>query len=64
MNYLETVRVEDDTQEQPFRLPVQWVNRPHLDFRGFCGTIAAGTVRPGDEVKVASNGRTSTWPGS
>ncbi|ACM19168.1 sulfate adenylyltransferase, subunit 1 [Geotalea daltonii FRC-32] len=59
MNYLETVRVEDDTQEQPFRLPVQWVNRPHLDFRGFCGTIAAGTVRPGDEVKVASNGRTS-----
>ncbi|ABQ28080.1 sulfate adenylyltransferase subunit CysN [Geotalea uraniireducens] len=59
MNYLETVQVEDDAQEQPFRLPVQWVNRPHLDFRGFCGTIAAGTIRPGDEVRVASSGRTS-----
>ena len=59
MNYLETVQVENDAQEQPFRLPVQWVNRPHLDFRGFCGTIAAGTIRPGDEVRVASSGRTS-----
>ncbi|HEY6871341.1 MAG TPA: sulfate adenylyltransferase subunit CysN, partial [Geobacteraceae bacterium] len=59
MNYLETVRVEDDAGKQPFRLPVQWVNRPHLDFRGFCGTIAAGTVRPGDELQVASSGRTS-----
>src|SRR6185369_7035003 len=45
--------------EQPFRLPVQWVNRPHLDFRGFCGTIAAGTIRPGDEVRVASSGMVS-----
>ncbi|HTP65956.1 MAG TPA: EF-Tu/IF-2/RF-3 family GTPase, partial [Geobacteraceae bacterium] len=36
-----------------------WVNRPHLDFRGFCGTIAAGSIRPGDEVQVASSGRTS-----
>jgi sulfate adenylyltransferase subunit 1 len=59
MNYLETVRVEDETRNQPFRMPVQWVNRPHLDFRGFCGTIAAGTIRPGDEVRVASSGRTS-----
>jgi sulfate adenylyltransferase subunit 1 len=59
MNYLETVQVEDDTRKQPFRMPVQWVNRPHLDFRGFCGTIAAGTVRPGDELQVASSGRTS-----
>jgi len=59
MNYLETVRVEDDARDLPFRLPVQWVNRPHLDFRGFCGTIAAGTIRPGDEVQVASSGRTS-----
>jgi sulfate adenylyltransferase large subunit len=59
MNYLETVRVEDDNRRQPFRLPVQWINRPHLDFRGFCGTIAAGTIRPGDEVQVASSGRTS-----
>ncbi len=59
MNYLETVHVEDDSREQPLRLPIQWVNRPHLDFRGFCGTIAAGTIRPGDEVRVASSGRSS-----
>ncbi|KAB0672352.1 sulfate adenylyltransferase subunit CysN [Oryzomonas sagensis] len=59
MNYLETVQVEGENVEKPFRLPVQWVNRPNLDFRGFCGTIAAGTVRPGDEVRVASSGRTS-----
>ncbi|MBI1920262.1 MAG: sulfate adenylyltransferase subunit CysN [Geobacter sp.] len=59
MNYLETVQVEDDARNLPFRMPVQWVNRPHLDFRGFCGTIAAGTIRPGDELQVASSGRTS-----
>ncbi len=59
MNHLETVEVEGDNRHQPFRLPVQWVNRPHLDFRGFCGTIAAGTVRPGDEVLVASSGKSS-----
>jgi sulfate adenylyltransferase subunit 1 len=59
MNYLETVPVEDERAEQPFRLPVQWVNRPHLDFRGFCGTIAAGTIRPGDELRVASSGLVS-----
>jgi bifunctional enzyme CysN/CysC len=40
-------------------MPVQWVNRPHLDFRGFAGTIAGGTVRPGDEVVVATSGKTS-----
>ncbi|BCS53401.1 sulfate adenylyltransferase subunit CysN [Geobacter sp. SVR] len=59
MNYLETVQVEGDNRHQPFRMPVQWVNRPHLDFRGFCGTIAAGSVRPGDELRVAASGRTS-----
>lgn len=59
MTYLETVQVEDDAREQPFRLPVQLVNRPHLDFRGFCGAITAGAIRPGDEVQVASSGRTS-----
>jgi sulfate adenylyltransferase subunit 1 len=59
MNYLETVQVEDVRREQPFRLPVQWVNRPHLDFRGFCGTIASGTIRPGDAVLVTSSGRSS-----
>jgi sulfate adenylyltransferase subunit 1 len=59
MNYLETVQVEDDTETLPFRLPVQWVNRPNLDFRGFCGTIASGSIRPGDEVKVTGSGLTS-----
>jgi sulfate adenylyltransferase subunit 1 len=59
MEYLETVQLEGDNRHQPFRLPVQWVNRPHLDFRGFCGTIAAGTIRPGDELRVAASGRTS-----
>jgi sulfate adenylyltransferase large subunit len=59
MNYLETVQIDDDNREKPFRLPVQWVNRPHLDFRGFCGTIASGIIRPGDEVRVTSSGRNS-----
>jgi sulfate adenylyltransferase large subunit len=59
MRHLETIQVEDDTRKLPFRLPVQWVNRPRPDFRGFCGTITAGTIRPGDELQVASSGRTS-----
>jgi bifunctional enzyme CysN/CysC len=59
MNHLETVAVADDAGSHPFRLPVQWVNRPHLDFRGFCGTIASGTVRPGDPVQVTASGRSS-----
>jgi len=59
MHFLESFQVEGDNRGLPFRMPVQWVNRPHLDFRGFCGVIAAGTVRPGDEVRVAASGRTS-----
>ncbi|MDD2852139.1 MAG: sulfate adenylyltransferase subunit CysN [Desulfuromonadaceae bacterium] len=59
MEYLETVQLPDDNRHQPFRMPVQWVNRPHLDFRGFCGTIAAGTVHPGDELRVAASGCSS-----
>ena len=59
MDYLETVRVEDEAKNLPFRLAVQWVNRPHLDFRGFCGTIVSGSIRPGDEIQVASSGRSS-----
>ncbi len=61
MGYLETVEVDEMLlQSRPFRLPVQWVNRPHLDFRGYAGTIASGTVRPGDSVVIAPSGRTST----
>ena len=47
-------------QAQPFRMPVQWVNRPNLDFRGFSGFIAAGTVKPGDAVRVLPSGRKTT----
>jgi bifunctional enzyme CysN/CysC len=47
-------------QAKPFRLPVQWVNRPNLDFRGFSGLIASGTLKPGDAVRVLPSGKTST----
>ena len=59
MDHLENVKVEDEIQTMPFRLPVQWVNRPHPDFRGFAGTIASGTVRPGDRIRVQPSGRES-----
>lgn len=60
LQYLETVPVESQPSEAPFRMPVQWVNRPHLDFRGFAGTIASGAVRPGDRVRVQPSGRVSS----
>jgi len=60
MTYLETVPVAKEDRGKPFRLPVQWVNRPDLDFRGFSGTIASGTIRPGDEIVVTASGKRST----
>ena len=61
MGYLETVEVDDERlQRSPFRMPVQWVNRPNLDFRGFTGMIASGVVRPGDPIRVQPSGKTST----
>jgi bifunctional enzyme CysN/CysC len=57
--YLETIDVDDERASLPFRMPVQWVNRPHLDFRGFSGTIASGTIRPGEEIVVATSGKSS-----
>ncbi len=61
IEHLETVEINDTTdQAKPFRLPVQWVNRPNLDFRGFSGLIASGTVKPGDAVRVLPSGKTST----
>ncbi len=59
LHYLERVEVEEDRRNAPFRLPVQWVNRPHLDFRGFAGTIPAGRVARGDRVVAADSGRES-----
>ena len=56
MGYLETVEVDRQLQSRPFRMPVQWVNRPNLDFRGFAGTIASGTIRAGDPVVIAPSG--------
>ncbi|WP_262694510.1 sulfate adenylyltransferase subunit CysN [Kordiimonas aquimaris] len=60
MQHLESVQVEDAAQSGNFRMSVQWVNRPNLDFRGFSGTIASGTVRPGDAIKVLPSAREST----
>ena len=61
IEHLEAVDVEADAaQARPFRLPVQWVNRPDLDFRGFSGLIAGGSVKPGDPVRILPSGRTTT----
>ncbi len=61
ISHLETVEIDaTDAQQRPFRMPVQWVNRPNLDFRGFAGLISHGRVRPGDAVRVLPSGRTST----
>ena len=59
IEHLETVSVDEAAVELPFRFPVQYVNRPNLDFRGFAGTIASGTVSEGDEVVVAKSGKAS-----
>jgi bifunctional enzyme CysN/CysC len=59
LEYLETVEIADSATEAPFRLRVQWVNRPNLNFRGFCGTIASGRIRAGDEIVVTSSGQSS-----
>jgi len=61
IEHLETVELDQTVeQDKPFRLPVQWVNRPNLDFRGFSGLIATGRVRPGDAIRVLPSGKTST----
>ncbi|QIQ87650.1 sulfate adenylyltransferase subunit CysN [Erythrobacter sp.] len=61
IEHLETVEVAATAaQDRALRMPVQWVNRPNLDFRGFSGLIASGTVRPGDPVRIVPAGKTST----
>ncbi|WP_417668031.1 sulfate adenylyltransferase subunit CysN [Roseibium sp.] len=59
LEHLEGVQIGEHELNQPFRFPVQWVNRPNLDFRGYSGTIAAGTVQVGDELVVSNSGKTS-----
>ena len=60
IGYLETVAVDDEAQTGPFRMPVQWVNRPNLDFRGFSGRIVGGSIHPGDRVRVLPSGKECT----
>jgi len=61
MQHLETVEVDGTVDAaKPFRMAVQWVNRPNLDFRGFSGLIATGSIRPGDAIRVLPSGKTST----
>jgi bifunctional enzyme CysN/CysC len=61
MGFLETTEIDETRlQSGPFRLPVQWVNRPNLDFRGFCGLIASGSIQAGDRIRVQPSGREST----
>ncbi|WP_035661696.1 sulfate adenylyltransferase subunit CysN [Bradyrhizobium sp. Ec3.3] len=59
LDYLETIDIQSETTDLPFRFPVQWVNRPNLDFRGYSGTIASGGIAVGDEIVVAASGRSS-----
>ncbi len=60
MEYLEEVPIDDKRLSAPFRMPIQWVNRPNLDFRGFSGQVAAGRIRPGDKLKTMPSGKEST----
>jgi bifunctional enzyme CysN/CysC len=61
MGYLETVQVDDELmQKQPFRMAVQWVNRPNLDFRGFAGQLASGVIKPGDKIRALPSGKESS----
>jgi sulfate adenylyltransferase subunit 1 len=59
MSLLETVELDRDVHLDAFRLPVQYVNRPNLDFRGFCGTVASGEVKPGDTIVALPSGKHS-----
>ncbi|MBM7046465.1 sulfate adenylyltransferase subunit CysN [Rhizobium lusitanum] len=60
LDHLETIATDSNASEKPFRFPVQWVNRPNLDFRGFSGQVASGTVSVGDAVTVAKSGQQTT----
>ncbi len=59
LDHLETVSIDEAAGDKPFRFPVQYVNRPNLDFRGFAGTVASGSVSKGDDIVVAKSGKLS-----
>ncbi|MCF6220174.1 MAG: sulfate adenylyltransferase subunit CysN [Robiginitomaculum sp.] len=59
MQHLNTVSVADEVAEKPFRMPVQWVNRPDLDFRGFAGRVVSGSLKVGDKITSMPSGKTS-----
>ncbi len=59
LSHLENIEISKDESARPLRFPVQWVNRPNLDFRGFSGTVSSGRVSVGDEIVVAKSGKTS-----
>ncbi|MBQ0929198.1 sulfate adenylyltransferase subunit CysN [Ideonella alba] len=60
MGFLETCEIDEARQQrEAFRLPVQWVNRPNLDFRGFCGVVTGGVIKPGDRIRAQPSGRES-----
>ncbi len=59
LEYLDTVEIAEDINLEDFRFPVQYVNRPNLDFRGFCGTIASGSVKRGESITVLPSGKSS-----
>lgn len=61
IEHLENITLDNIAdQAKAFRMPVQWVNRPNLDFRGFSGLISAGSIKPGDSVRIVPGGKTST----
>ncbi|MDA8662002.1 sulfate adenylyltransferase subunit CysN [Luminiphilus sp.] len=57
LGFLETVDIRDRLNQYAFRFPVQWVNRPNADFRGFSGTVVAGSIKPGDEIRALPSGQ-------
>jgi len=63
LGHLERIEVEEDRRSAPFRMPVQWINRPHHDFRGFAGTVPSGRVARGDAIVAADSGRRSAVAG-
>jgi bifunctional enzyme CysN/CysC len=59
LGHLESIEIDEELQHKPFRMPVQWVSRPDLDFRGYAGQLAGGVVRVGDQVRALPSGRVS-----